>query len=414
MIAATGLLTAAAQVRYAGAQTYGLISVISTLSLLLPFADLGLGAAVTTAVADRRSEPAAMWATLRAARTRLTLVACSGVLVCAAVSLSGQWERLLGAQLTTLGQMAAGLAVAAFFISVPFGLAQRILVGLDQSHVAALIPAGASLVNLVLTLAVIAVGAPPILMSIAMPLGVCLAFAVMLLVALRALKRQHVPRPVGDHPPKLLAGSGAMLLISIGLPLGLQSGRLLLSHTSDLGAVANFAIGSQFYGMAWGVMSAAGMALWPAFVRLRADADNSLRQWQQATIAFSSIGVVGAAALGLLSPTVARLMTGGRVDVSIALGSSFGLLLLAQAMHLPSGMMLTKPRELWWQAGCVIAMACVAVVGAAMTASTWGAVAVPLWAGIAVVSCQVIPDQLMTRRLLNRRQPLACGVTSVT
>jgi O-antigen/teichoic acid export membrane protein len=283
-------------------------------------------------------------------------------------------------------------------------------VGLDRSHVAAIIPASASVITLVMTAVVIATGSSPLMLSGAMPLGVCLTNLAMLNVAVRLLRRdvggapRRVPGSRGLHgSPRLLAGSGAMLLVSIGLPVGLQSGRLLLSHTTDLDTVAEYAVGAQFYGIAWGVLSAAGMALWPAFVRLRSEPGDSLRQWQSATVSFAAFGGVSACALGVLAPAASRLLTGGHVHTDAGLAWAFGLLLFVQALHLPTGMMLTRPNELRWQAACVLAMALAAVLGAAVLAPALGAVAVPLSAGLAILVCQVVPDQTMTRTLLARR-----------
>lgn len=52
---ASGLLTTSIVVSEAGASAYGAISLISTLFMLIPFSDMGLGATVVTRVATARN-----------------------------------------------------------------------------------------------------------------------------------------------------------------------------------------------------------------------------------------------------------------------------------------------------------------------------------------------------------------------
>jgi O-antigen/teichoic acid export membrane protein len=61
-----------------------------------------------------------------------------------------------------------------------------------------------------------------------------------------------------------------MAVITVAMPIAYQSDRLLLSHLSDLGQVAIYAVGAQLYGALFGLVGAAGMSLWPVFARRRA------------------------------------------------------------------------------------------------------------------------------------------------
>lgn len=402
--AAAGLLTTGIQVRTAGAEVFGAISLIATLALLLPFADLGMGAAVTTAFARVDADRAEAEATWASALRRLSVVAAVGVLVVGLISAMGFWNALLGLRLNEGGQLVVGWALSCFFVSVPLGLGQRALTGVGLNHLAATIPAVASVVTLVYVWLVSTLAVNPLWMSVGAPLGLLTANASMTFVAWRVVLQPRGIRFVGTKGAgTYLAGSAAMLVINVGVPVSLQSGRLLLSHLGSLAEVAQFSIMMQFYGIAWGLLTTSGLALWPIFVQARGTASGSLSTWRRMILLFASVSFVLAIGICGLGPGVANYLSDGKVVPTLGTAIAFSTMLLIQALHLPAGMMLTTPSELRWQAVCVSLM-CLSTIGiASITAPYIGAISVPLGASIAVLTCQLIPDLVWAPKLIAKR-----------
>lgn len=386
-----------------------MISVVATIPLLLPFLDLGVGAAVNTSFSTLRTpdERNVALATLRAAILRLVAVAVAVSVGAISIASLDAWQHLLGFALTKTENWAASIALIAFAFSIPFSLGIRVLVARGLSVVAAVLPVGSSAAALALTLLLVQSNADPFWLAATSPVGGLVAallsstLAWMVVRGLFASRGQGSRQIAGDR--RLLAGSTAAIIINIGLPLGLQSGRLLLAHFGERTEISEYSLGLQIYGIGWSVVSMMGLALWPIFVRRRSDDGLTRRVWVLATISLGSVGAVGALLLGVgLAPAI-HLISDGRLPVSPWLGWAFGALLVAQAIHLPAGMMLTKPREMWWQAYCVMAMAISAVALSSLGAVGFGAAGVAGATAVAILVCQIGPDWIHGPRLLERR-----------
>ena len=104
--------------------------------------------------------------------------------------------------------------------------------------------------------------------------------------------------------PGLLAGSMWLFVVGVGLPVGLQTGRVLLAHLSTPVQLSQYALMAQIYGVCWSVLSTAGLAYWPVFVKRRAATEETVRMWWRLTATFAGIaaiatlGMVGARPVG--------------------------------------------------------------------------------------------------------------------
>jgi O-antigen/teichoic acid export membrane protein len=160
---------------------------------------------------------------------------------------------------------------------------------------------------------------------------------------------------------------------------------------------------AQIYGLCATVLSTAGVAYWPIFVKRRAASQETIRMWWRLTATLAGIALIATFALVLLAPWAARLLSGGRIDVSALLALGFGALLVGQAAHLPSNVLLTRPNEARWQALWTLAMAVVSIGLGAVVATRSGAVGVVYASALAILAAQVLPDLLWVPRLVRRR-----------
>ena len=82
---------------------------------------------------------------------------------------------------------------------------------------------------------------------------------------------------------------------------------------------------------------------------------------------------------------------------------AFGVMLIGQAIHLPTFVLLTRPDEARWQALWTVAMAALSIGAGCAVAGRWGAVGVAYAAAFSVLAAQVLPDLLWVPKLVRRR-----------
>ena len=107
------------------------------------------------------------------------------------------------------------------------------------------------------------------------------------------------------------------------------------------------------------------------------------------------------------TPLAARILSGSKIDISMGLAFAFAVLLVGQAVHLPSTVLLTKPNEARWQALWALTMAMLSVGVGVAVAHQFGAIGVVAASAFAVLVAQVAPDLLWVPRLVRRRPPAA-------
>ncbi|MDI9894237.1 hypothetical protein QM797_05815 [Rhodococcus sp. IEGM 1381] len=411
VIAVAGLVTTGITIASTGEIGFGLVALVGSVAVLFPFADLGIGATVTTACSrssNLRQDLSAQAVIGRAYRV-LGLVALSVIAVALVVMAVDGWGTILGIRSGANDRWAVTLAVALFGLSIPAGLGLRILVGIDRTSTVVLVMMSNSLLGMGVALVLYSAGVEGIWFVLPPIVGALLGNAVGTVVAARAaglgprvVGFRVAERPVGG----LLAGSLWMFVISIGIPFGLQVQRVVLAHRSTPDQLSQYSLFAQMYAIGWTVFSTAALTMWPMFVRRRSDATATVTLWLTATGAFAAGGAVIAVAFVLLGPWVGTMLSGGDIGTPVTLAAAFAVLLVLQCAHLPAGMLLTTPREARWQAGCLAAMAVITLVGTVLVAPTYGAVGVVGVTAIAVLLAQVLPDLLGVPRLVRQRRPV--------
>ncbi|WP_300343176.1 hypothetical protein [Nesterenkonia sp.] len=252
--------SASMTIHYAGASAFGIVSMIAQLQLALPFADLGLGAAVARAAAqpDRRYAAALI---LRTAAL-LAAIGGAGAAVVIMLGMQGTWSALLNVPAGLESQLdtAVTVVLAVFLLSLPLGIAERILLGADRAALLVVLGVIPALGNLCWIAAAGALGLPPIWLVLGLPLGILGFLAACLWFALgssrtrwcavwqlrQAAGAQEVPVGsilLGGLPvvaatvlwPRFARGAGRGLwrqgnTVLIGLAAGAGAGYLLLAR----------------------------------------------------------------------------------------------------------------------------------------------------------------------------------------
>lgn len=409
LIALVGLVNTGLIVRQTGVAVFGVVSLITTLILLIPFADLGIGGVVTNACsrAGRLAEDRQAVATVQRGFRTLVLVAALLISVSLLVMATDSWQFIIGTRTGAGDRWAITVAMCLIALGIPAGIGIRIIIGLNMNPLAVLLSFSNAVVALLITLVLKNAGVEGIWFALSGPFGAlagnCLA--TVLALHLSGLKFSAFARPSVEYSRnELLRGSLWMFVLTIGLPLGLQSHRLILSHVSTPEELSRYALMAQIFALVWMVFDTGGMALWPVFVKRRSDADASIKLWLRSVAAFGILSAVAGVGLVAFAPWATSLLSGGQVVVTHTLAAAFALLLVVECLHFPGGVMLTMPRELRWQSGCITVMGVTTVLLGTWWAGMWGGAGVVAAAVVAIVVAQVIPDLVCIPRILRRRE----------
>jgi O-antigen/teichoic acid export membrane protein len=395
---------------------------IATLSQLLTFADLGAGAAVATTAARIRLDPDGVERFRRTLLTAIrTVTGCALVLgaVAVVVGLLGNWSGLLGIDGATGGfpspEAATVLALLAFAASLPFALGEPILRGSGRHHWAVLLAGVSAPSALFFTLILSAAAVPPYGYALALPLGAlfgavcCAAVARRTLGALfHGLGRQLLhPR---RFPGRAIAATAVpWFVVMVGLPVALQSDRIIISHRLSGTDLSEYSYVAQLYMPLWSVVSVAALALWPMFATGTASHVDLRRAWVKAVLLLSAGGVVLALAFLVLAGPLVAWMSNGTASASLPLLFSFVALLVVQSVHVGSGMLLISPRQLKFQAACVLALVVTNLPLSWVLAPAIGPAGPVLASAVTVAVCQLLPGIVAARRASAAPRPGPSG-----
>jgi O-antigen/teichoic acid export membrane protein len=413
LVVGIGLVATRITVSQVGVPIYGAIALISTLAALLPFADLGVGAAVTTAAAHlpKAGDKGTDFHAVVLGSLRLLLASAVAIFITdIAVSLSVGWAVVLGiAPHDGSANFAVTVVLALFALSLPFGLGARVLNGIGKNHVALATLSAASLFTLTGVALLSVTHSDPYLYAIVPAISALLAAFFTTLVAARladlspTLILRHSARRSAHPGGKVMHVAVPMMVIMLALPVALQTDRIVLAHRSTPSALTDYALASQLYLPLWSIISTAGVTLWPYFARQQRRGNKEIRNsWLRTTAAVSTAGLCLGVALVVLGPWLTIFTSAGKDRVTISLFASFSCLLVIQSIHLTSGMLLTQPRQLWFQAIC-----CLAVVVINLPLSWWLArplaAAGPVVASAATLAAlELIPCLLLARHYIKK------------
>lgn len=350
-----------------GTEEYALYALLGSFVNLLPFADLGLGAAVVNATADRLAGVSNQSTYLdKLGRTRDILVlAATAIIVGDLVLLAtGWWGLLLGSLSSVYGaEVVATVSVGIIAVAVPFGIGNRILQGAGRMREVTAIGMVGPVVVFSVVGALFLAGAPAAAYAIAPSLAF-LAMAVAAVVRSRSVVAYKIQRPYsysGRHDGDLFSTAAPFFLISVGMAVGFQSHRLILVHFSTPSVVAQYSVAAQFGGPALAVLTVIGQNLWSHYRVKNARAGVGVSEYARHVLLIGGVGLLAAVVLTVTVPSLGMWLTAGTVQVSYGTMLALGFYLLVVAVHQPGAMMLNDSRGLWLQAGLVVATAAIAV-----------------------------------------------------
>jgi O-antigen/teichoic acid export membrane protein/capsular polysaccharide biosynthesis protein len=397
-----------------GIDEFGVVMLVATLCQLLMFADLGTGAAVASSRAQldqSKNADTFRGTVLTAVRTTLF----SSVLIgfgAALLGVVGAWPYLLGIQQSNLASslnISAVLALSVFAVALPFSVGEAILRGSGRLHEAVLLQGIAPPAALLLTIVFRQIGVPALAYALVLPIGaliaaICCATRAWTVdqAAVRGLLGKLL-RPRRFRGAPIAATAVPMFIVMIGLPIALNSDRVVIAHRLDAANLSNYSYASQLYLPLWSIASTAAVALWPRFARQQSDRAEVRRGWLAGVAMLTGLGLVMAVCFLLFSKFLIGWMSASQAAPPRSLLIAFSVLLFVQAAHVGTGIFLIAPEMLRFQAVCVVALVLTNLPLSWILAPRLG-VAGPVYASaITVFVCQLVPGVL---RALRASRPL--------
>ena len=156
-----GLLAARVTVSTLGVHGYAIFALVVGLAALNPIGDLGVGAAVTDAVARRHELGVeGVQRVLRTSLRVLVVVSLALALTAWAFAALGLWALLLGVPPSREVDVAAATALTLFAAGLPLGLSGRVLLGAERNDIFLAFQGGSGRLALLIILMAAATHAP--------------------------------------------------------------------------------------------------------------------------------------------------------------------------------------------------------------------------------------------------------------
>ncbi|WP_197077441.1 lipopolysaccharide biosynthesis protein [Rhodococcus sp. PML026] len=379
-----------------GPATFAVVSIFATLQLMIPFADLGLGAVVMNRVARLVDEPGRSGLRIlvqRVLKAQLAVVLI-GTLCVAIVTLSGLTGVALHSNGEILPAAMGALAILLIFINVPVSIGNRLLIGAGKTHRSVLCSVfGPPLVFLMTTCATNLHVDGSVLYA-AWPLSSLLVQTYVFRAGFRVVKL-----PIGhtlagiyrvkvrDKLDPIFSTSASMLAISVASPISYNSARVVLGIFAPATSLATYSVGAQAFSPLLSLINTAATPLWPVFSRQPSNSKLIISYTKK----FAALGLIAALIVLTLGPVYGWFITGDVKYVPWSVWIAFGVLLFVNSAAVPSMMRLNDGPDIRFQAYTAM-LSCIANIPLAILLSIhYGAIG-PIAGSIVCLSLlQVLP-----------------------
>jgi len=358
------------------------------------------------AVSDAPREDRKIRAQLTTVGRIMVSFAGTGMVLNAILYLTGAWRLILGDAGTIAGaDLAAFVSMTIFCLGIPFGIWQRVLLGLHKNHWIILIQAAQGPLNLLLVWLLVSFAPPSagtFLALTSMLSGIVIAwvgfgFAIGALSPMLGRAIRDIPHVRRVRGVRVMHVGWPMLVQLVSAPLSVALLRYILAQSGTTHDVAEYgAVGQVFFAIN-GVVAAGGLALWPLFTRSRSRGTLTRGPYLIAAL-FAAGAAVICALVWAVSPWLFGFITDGTIDVAGTTVLAFGLMVVCQAALYPLGMFLMDEAGIRFQMIPVALMTISTIVIALLITPALGAPGPVLANAFSVLVFQVVPFAIYTAR----------------
>jgi O-antigen/teichoic acid export membrane protein len=412
----TGLISLPLTLGYLGVERYGMWAVISSLTVLLSFADLGIGNGLVNAVsnAQGRRDLVAIRRYVASGYAVLTSVA---LLILSAFCLAYpwfEWADLFKAQ-SPEARAESGPALAAFVVcfalAIPAAIVQRVQIGLQRGFVASLWQCLSSLLTLPALLAAIHLQAslPWLVLTLAgVPVLVSVMNALIFFRRYRPDLAPSIKYVSGTAASAVLRTGSLFFVLQVVVAVGFASNSIVIAQLLGASAVADYAVAEKLFALISVLFTVALAPLWPAYGEAIARGDHvwvrrTLGRSLSATLVLSSIT---SAALVFAGPWLIGMWLGNQISVPFSLMVAFGVWKVIEATGGALATFLNGAHVVKLQVLTAIATAIVALSLKVLWVPICGASGAVWGSVVAFLLCTAIPLCVAVPRLLRRLCPI--------
>lgn len=411
---ATTLLAVPLTVGYLGPERYGAWATLSTLLTWLTLMDLGVGSALTNALAEAYGQE-------RRAEARSSVATVFWLLVAVAAALGGaaaicwpllNWAEILGissAQARAEAPVAAAMALAMALVALPLSVIPRIHGAYQEGMISQAWAALGSLLGLALLAAAAAsrAGLPTLVLALGgPPLAAQALNGAWLFLAHKPWLRPWPPAVVWAVATRLAGPSLLFTLIQLETLVFYQTDNLLIARLLGADQVTPYSVTYRLFWFTLVPHTLVAQALWPAYAEALARGDLS---WVRRTFWASLAG-----SLLLVAPTLLVLTLYGQELVRLWAGPAavppremlawMAAWVLIEALFLPIGALLNGAGRLFWQTLYSLVTVVANLALSAALIQSWGITGAIAGTVIAYLACTTVPSCLDAAAALRGRR----------
>ena len=417
---AAGLISVPLTLHYLGAERYGLWMMISSASMMLRYADFGMGNGLINAVshAHGAGDERLARASTSSAFFMLAGVAVAILFLMATIYPFVNWPAVFNVK-SAVARAEAGPALAIFALctlaSMPLGLVQRVQFGYQEGYASNLWLVAGSILGLAGVIAVIRFRGGLIWLVLALAGGPLLSTALNHWVQFGWMRPWL--RPAFGYFKRSLASSlaragGTFFGIQMFTTLLAPFDNILIGHVLGPATVAQYSVVQKLATLAYMIPVVIAQPLWPAYGEALSKGDvDWVRSTFRKAVVFSALASSGiAAGLIVFGRQLVLLWVGRAIMVPLSTLVPLVILMVMTAIADAGACLLYSANAARYALGSIAAYS---IVGLAAKVWLLGRFGVPGLAWAAALTCLLfyaVPNVLLARRVVS----LVCRRVSAT
>ena len=311
-----------------GPDAYGVFATLLTAVAITGFADFGVGSAVVTAIAGSESDehPGIVTNALSSLVAAGTAVAGAGVCLAALLP----WQSLLGSKTQSTGDIRTAVIVFAVAVgcSVPAGVGQRVLLGLQRGGDANWWNLASRAVSLIGVVSCAEVHAPLWAYIVGGSGGatmVAIAQSAWVFWRMPALRPRRRLRH-RETSRSLMRTGGLFLVLNVAVVFAYEADSFIVAGVRGAAAAATFAVALRIFAPVTGALTVAGQQMWPAMTEARRSGDlHWVSSRLKRTIQLTTLAAIAASLIFVaVGPVVCRHLLKAQLVPSRSLLLIFG------------------------------------------------------------------------------------------
>lgn len=404
---ATGLITIPLTYNYLGPERYGMWVTMSSVVIMLQFADLGLGSGVLSLVANAfgRDDQKLIREVISSAIVALVGIAIF-ILVGLLISYSlVPWAGVFNLTSENAREVAAptfAALIVCFAFALPFSVVQRVQLGLQSGFMAGAWQCVGSILGLIGVLTAVHLNANLPVLVIMLVGGPIISSVLNSFFFFFFLKRNISPTfsTISRRTMAQVMGKGSLFFVlQVVTAIGFASDNIVIAQVMNATAVAEYSLPQRLFGMVSVLINMALMPLWPAYGEAISRGDHS---WARRTFIKSLILAI------LLSSVVSTVLVlsgnwllqkwvGEGVVASLLLLCGLGVWQIVQTGGGAVSMYLFGASALKFQVATSVVSAIVAIVAKIYLVGEIGVSGVAWAKTFSYVFCVAIPTFIFLR-----------------